>query len=134
MTPTMATTSSLAGGHIALLHRISSMVSSDQDLETILRELVALAANVTQSDSCLVYLIDHATDEIVLRASQLEHSAEIGTVRLKMGEGVTGWVAAHNAVVALPRKASDDSRFKRFSALPEDSFEAFLSVPLVDGG
>ena len=134
MTPTMATTSSPAGGHIALLHRISSMVSSDQDLETILRELVALAANVTQSDSCLVYLIDHATDEIVLRASQLDHSAEIGNVRLKMGEGVTGWVAAHHAVVALPRKASQDSRFKTFSALPEDTFEAFLSVPLVDGG
>ncbi len=130
----MATTSSPAGGHIALLHRISSMVSSDQDLETILRELVALAANVTQSDSCLVYLIDHATDEIVLRASQLDHSAEIGNVRLKMGEGVTGWVAAHHAVVALPRKASQDSRFKTFSALPEDTFEAFLSVPLVDGG
>ncbi len=134
MTPTMATTGSSAGGHIALLHRISSMVSSDQDLETILRELVALAANVTQSDSCLVYLIDHTTDEIVLRASQLEHSNEIGNVRLKMGEGVTGWVAAHHAVVALPRKASQDSRFKPFSALPEDTFEAFLSVPLVDGG
>ncbi|HXJ44188.1 MAG TPA: GAF and ANTAR domain-containing protein [Bryobacteraceae bacterium] len=123
-----------AGGHIALLHRISSMVSSDQDLETILTELVALAANVTQSDSCLVYLIDHVTDEIVLRASQLEHPSEIGHVRMKMGEGVTGWVAAHHAVVALPRKASEDSRFKKVNTLPEDSFEAFLSVPLVDGG
>ena len=60
--------------------------------------------NVTHSDACLVYLIDHATNEIVLRASQLPHDAEIGKVRLKMGEGITGWVAAHKSVVALARE------------------------------
>src|SRR5271170_353299 len=121
-------------GQVALLHRISNIVSSDQDIESILQELVALAMNVTHSDACLVYLIDHGTNEIVLRASQLPHDAEIGNVRLKMGEGITGWVAAHNSVVALPRHASSDARFKAFSSLQEDTYEAFLSVPLVDGG
>src|SRR5208283_4725858 len=101
---------------VALLHRISNIVSSDQDIEAILQEMVSLAMNVTHSDACLVYLIDHATDEIVLRASQLPHDAEIGKVRLKMGEGITGWVAAHNSVVALPRNASADARFKSFSS------------------
>ena len=105
MTSTMAETT---GSQVALLHRISSIVSSDQDLEAILRELVSLAMNVTHSDACLVYLIDHATNEIVLRASQLPHDAEIGKVRLKMGEGITGWVAVHNSVVALGKNASAD--------------------------
>ena len=103
MTPTMAENT---GSQVALLHRISSIVSSDQDLESILRELVSLTMNVTHSDACLVYLIDHATNEIVLRASQLPHDAEIGKVRLKMGEGITGWVAVHNSVVALAKNAS----------------------------
>jgi signal transduction protein with GAF and PtsI domain len=122
------------GGQVALLHRISSIVSSDQDLEAILRELVSLTMNVTHSDACLVYLIDHGTNEIVLRASQLPHDAEIGKVRLKMGEGITGWVAVHNSVVALSKDASSDARFKRFSSLQEDTHEAFLSVPLVNSG
>ena len=89
---------------MALLHRISSIVSSDQDIESILNEMVTLTVNVTHSDACLVYLIDHATNEIVLRASQLPHDAEIGKVRMKMGEGITGWVASHNSVVALARE------------------------------
>jgi hypothetical protein len=38
-------------------------------------------------------------------------------LRMKMGEGVTGWVAEHKAVVALPSNASADNRFKRFQAL-----------------
>ena len=67
--------------------------------------------NVTGSDACLVYLCDNASNEIVLRASQLPHDAEIGKVRMKMGEGITGWVAVHNSVVALPRNAAHDSRF-----------------------
>jgi GAF domain-containing protein len=123
-----------SGTQVALLHRISSIVSSDQALESMLRELVSLTMNVTHSDACLVYLIDHSTSEIVLRASQLPHEAEIGRVRMKMGEGITGWVAVHNSVVALSQNASADTRFKPFQSLPEDTYQAFLSVPLVNSG
>jgi uroporphyrinogen-III synthase len=47
---------------------------------------------------------------------------------------VTGWVAQHRAVVALSSKASSDRRFKAFASLPEDRYEAFLSVPLISSG
>ena len=51
-----------------------------------------------------------------------------------IGEGVTGWVVEHRSVVALPENAAADRRFKRFQALIEDTYEAFLSVPLVSRG
>jgi uroporphyrinogen-III synthase len=51
-----------------------------------------------------------------------------------MGEGVTGWVAEHHSVVALSENATADRRFKRFPALVEDTYEAFLSVPLLSSG
>jgi signal transduction protein with GAF and PtsI domain len=122
------------GTQVALLHRISSIVSSGLELETMLRELVGLIMQVTDSDACLVYLVDHSTNEIVLRASQLPHSGEIGNIRLQMGEGITGWVAKHKSVVALGKDASLDTRFKGFTSLQEDTYEAFLSVPLVSSG
>jgi uroporphyrinogen-III synthase len=53
---------------------------------------------------------------------------------MKLGEGITGWVAEHKSVVALSAKACGDKRFKNFPALVEDTFEAFLSVPLITGG
>jgi uroporphyrinogen-III synthase len=117
-----------------LLHRISGIVSSSRTLDQMLNELVALTGEVTRSDACLVYLLDADSDEIVLRASQLPHAFEMGAVRLHVGEGVTGWVAEHKSVVSLSSHASADKRFKRFPSLPEDTFEAFLSVPLVAGG
>jgi GAF domain-containing protein len=72
--------------------------------------------------------------EIVLCASQLPHEREIGNIRLKVGEGVTGWVAKHQSVVALSTQASSDPRFKTFSSLVEDTYESLVSVPLITGG
>jgi signal transduction protein with GAF and PtsI domain len=116
-----------------LLHQTSKIVSSGLTLDEMLKDLVRLAVRVTACDACLVYLAE-PTGEIVLRASQLPHAAEIGTIRMKMGEGVTGWVAEHKSVVALSAKAASDKRFKNFPGLIEDTYEAFLSVPLVSGG
>lgn len=119
---------------VTLLHRISSIVSSELSLDEMLGEIVGLTVQVTECDACLVYLLDRDTDEIVLRASQVPHASALGTLRMQMGEGVTGWVAEHKSVVALAANAAADTRFKRFNALVEDTYEAFLSVPLVSGG
>lgn len=124
----------VANTRLALLHHISSIVSSDLDVESILNQVVTLTATVTHSDATLVYLIDQTTNEMVLRASQLPHDAEIGKVRMKMGEGITGWVASHKSVIALARNASSDERFKPVGSLQEDGYQAFLSVPMIDGG
>ena len=118
---------------LELLHRISGIVSSDMPLEKMLDELIGLVVSVTNSDACLVYLLE-PPNEIVLCASQLPHASEIGNIRLKIGEGVTGWVAKHQSVVALSSRAAEDPRFKSFASLPEDTYEAFLSVPLISSG
>src|ERR1043165_1662063 len=132
--PTTMTHAPESSVSVALFHRISSIVSSNLSLEEMLGEIVGLTVQVTECDACLVYLMDHQTNEIVLRASQVPHAAALGELRMKIGEGVTGWVAAHRSVVALSSNAAADPRFKRFQALIEDTYEAFLSVPIVSGG
>lgn len=117
-----------------LLHRVSAIISSDSTLEAMLDDLIGLVVELMSCDACMVYLPEPSTGEIVLRASQLPHTAEIGAIRMKRGEGITGWVAEHNSVVAISAHASQDPRFKRFPTLVEDTFEAFLSVPLVSSG
>jgi len=119
---------------VSILHRISSIVSSDLSLDEMLGEVVGLTVQATACDACLVYLIDPVTQDIVLRASQVPHAGALDTLKLKPGEGITGWVAEHKSVVALDRNAAADGRFKRFQTLVEDTYEAFLSVPLVSGG
>jgi uroporphyrinogen-III synthase len=100
----------------------------------MLGEIVGLAARVAGCDACLVYLAEAESGEFVLRASLLPHASDLGQLRVKMGEGVTGWVAEHQSPVALSSQAASDPRSKIFPALVEDTYEAFLSVPLVTKG
>jgi len=119
---------------LSVLHRVSRIVASELSLDEMLGEIVGLAAQSTECDACLVYLAENETGEFVLRASQVPHAADLGVLRMKMGEGVTGWVAEHQSAVALAENAAADSRFKIFPALVEDTYEAFLSVPVITKG
>ena len=118
----------------SVLHRVSGIVSSELSLDEMLGEVVGLTARVSGCDACLVYLVESETGEFVLRASLVPHARDLGNLRMKMGEGVTGWVAEHQSPVALSSNATSDTRFKLFPALIEDTYEAFLSVPLVNKG
>jgi two-component system, response regulator PdtaR len=124
----------MSESQVSLFHRVSSIVSSNLSMDEMLGEVVGLTVQATDCDACLVYLIDHSSDEIVLRASQVPHANDLGNLRIKIGEGITGWVAEHKSVVALPSNAASDTRFKRFQTLVEDTYQAFLSVPIVCAG
>src|SRR5260370_7176536 len=103
----------------SILHRVSRIVSSELSLNEMLGEIVGLTAQVSGCDACLVYLVENATGEFVLRASQVPHASDLGNLRMKMGEGVTGWVAEHQAAVALSSNAAPDPRFNPFPPLIE---------------
>ena len=124
----------MADAEIGLLHKVSNVVSSQSSVDEVLGEVLGLAARATACDACLIYLFDRESNEMVLHASQVPHAADLGKLRIKVGEGVTGWVAENKSAVALGENAYADPRFKHFQTLVEDTYEAFLSVPLVCAG
>jgi uroporphyrinogen-III synthase len=69
-----------------------------------------------------------------LRASKNPHPEAVDRLYLKVGQGITGWVAQHRQPVTVPRSAANDARFQFFNELPEDRYESFLSVPLLSRG
>lgn len=114
---------------LALFQKISRFMVRDMSLQDVLQGVVSLVVEFTKCDSCLVYLIDN--EDLVLCASNTPHPSTIGKVRMRCNEGLTGWVARERRLLALPRDAFKDSRFKTFGELPEDTFEAFLSAPII---
>lgn len=115
---------------LEVLYQISASISSHLELEEVLHEIIGLVYQVTQGDACFLYLLDESNQELVLQASKDPHPQDIGAIRLKLGEGITGWVAEKREVVAITQNAAKDPRFKLFFNLPEDRYDAFLSVPV----
>lgn len=114
---------------IDFLHEISSRIAAADPLHVVLDRIVEFVTTVIPCDSCFIYVLDN--DKLVLRASRNPHSDLIDRLDLKMGQGITGWVAEHREPVAIASKASDDPRFIPFKNVPEDSFEAILSTPIL---
>jgi signal transduction protein with GAF and PtsI domain len=114
---------------LRLFQKVSRFMVREMSLQEVLQGIVSLVVEYTECDSCLVYLCD--SDDLVLCASNTHHDAEIGRIRLKLNEGLTGWVARERRLLAISREAYRDPRFKYFGELPEDTFEAFLSSPVI---
>lgn len=119
---------------VHLLHRISESISSSLEQSIVLKQIVEVVVEVTKADACLLYLTSDNKEELILRASKNPHPRLIGRISIGLGEGITGWVAREKVPVVIPRNASDDARFKFFHRLPEDRYQAFVSVPIISKG
>jgi len=116
---------------VDVLHRISESISNTLDLEAVLKHIVEVVVEATKAEACLLYLVSDSREELILRASKNPHPKLIGRITIGLGEGITGWVARERTRVVIPSNASDDPRFKFFHNLPEDRYQAFVSVPIM---
>jgi len=119
---------------LKILRNIVEISSSELDLSGVLNEVVKIVTDATNADSVFIYLFDERKENLILMASKIPHKTELGKINLKTGEGITGWVAKENKPVSINKNAYRDSRFKSFDVLPEDRYEAFLSVPIIYKG
>lgn len=113
------------------LYKVAQSMHS-LEIDELLKEIVKLATQITRADSCLIYILDKKSQTLILRASKNPHPDLLQKIHMELGEGITGWVAKEKKAAAIPEGANKDSRFKFFRSLPEDRFEAFLSVPIVN--
>lgn len=128
----MDTLLSVEESHVDMLHEITVSLNTADGFHEVLNRVVEFASALVRCDSCLIYVLED--DELVLRASKNPHPDVVNRLKLRVGQGITGWVAEHLEPVAIPENASQDPRFQFFHELPEDSYEAFLSVPLMCRG
>src|SRR3954447_8866393 len=114
---------------LSVFQKVSRFMVRDLSLSDVLQGIVSLVVEYTRCDACLIYLLDG--DGLVLCASNTPHPSTIGKLRMRSNEGLTGWVARERRLLAISREAYKDPRFKTFGELPEDTFEAFLSAPVI---
>ena len=112
------------------LREIGQAIGSMLNIDEMLRRVADIVVKVTGTDLCLIYLLDSSGQELVLRGASGPTRDVVGKVRLKIGEGITGWVAKERTHVVLNREAWRDERFKPVPNLVQDTYQSMLSVPL----
>lgn len=112
------------------LREIGQAIGSMANIDKMLKKVAEIVVDVTGTDLCLIYLLNETGRELVLRGASGPTSDVVGKIRLKMGEGITGWVAQQKTPVVINREAWRDERFKPVPSLVQDSYQSMLSVPL----
>ncbi|ADW67207.1 ANTAR domain protein with unknown sensor [Granulicella tundricola MP5ACTX9] len=127
-TPTMAGFSDGLSS-FDFLHEISRRLAASDPLHTVLDRILEFVTTMIPCDSCFLYTLEG--EKLVLRASRNPHADIVDSLGIKLGQGITGWVAEHREPVAIASRASEDPRFSKFKNIPEDTFEAMLCTPIV---
>ena len=119
--------------YVLTLEEIGDLAETSGKPAETLMNVVALIAARAKTDVCSVYLLEPDRANMVLAATVGLRPECIGTLRLKLNEGLAGLVAEQVRPVAVGQVASHP-RFKYFREAGEDSYQSFLGVPIVDRG
>src|SRR6266542_2028236 len=112
---------------VELLHEVTARVAAAADTEAMLQFIAEIAVRVTQTDSSSIYVFDPTKKSLILKAVHDAPHGLIGRLSLKIGEGITGWVARELLPVAIEREAFRDRRFKTLPDLRDQQCHSFLS-------
>src|ERR1035438_6667470 len=107
-----------------LLYQVSNVIHSTLDSQEALQLIVSEAVRVMRASSGSLVLVNPATNFLEIHAAQNLSSAA-RKLKLRVGEGITGWVARHGRPVRLGDVTCD----LRYVSVRRD-VRSELAVPL----
>jgi len=114
------------------LYRASKLMTSIQDLDQLLDGIVRLAARVLQAKTASLMLLDEETNELKIAASRGLDIETARKVRMKIGEGIAGYVVEYGKPL-LVKNVEKDSRFRRVNRERYET-KSLISAPLETQG
>ena len=113
---------------LKLLHQVGQVIHSTLDPQQALQLIVSEAVRVMRASSGSAALINPTTGFLEIQAA-IDLPAKASELKLRVGEGITGWVARHGK----PARVGDVTQDKRYVAL-RSTARSELAVPLEVNG
>ncbi|OBF39180.1 ATPase [Mycolicibacterium peregrinum] len=122
-----------AEGELALLRELIRAASSGPGVEPLAAAAARMITASTATDVCFVHVLDDSDRALTLAGATPPFDAEIGKIRLPLGQGISGWVASHRQPVVISHDKESDPRYKPFESLRGRDFTSMVSVPMETG-
>ncbi len=127
-----ASDSTLAARELGFLVRLAQAAASTQKPDELLALIIHETTTAMGTDVCSLYLLMPSGREMLLTATNGLNENMVGKVKMKVGEGITGWVAETRSP-AVVADVSRDPHWKWVPGFDEDRFHSMLSVPIESG-
>lgn len=122
----------LMENELTALEDIIVTVGSTIEIDRVLERIVEVTANTIKADDLFIYLLDEENEDLILSAATKNQAyIQKGEFRMKVGEGVTGYVASTHEAYLIQEKVKQHERFTRTPELGDCNYESFLCVPII---
>lgn len=121
---------SLAKRELDFYEEVSKTLTSSLELNEILTKIMKKAKVMTKAETWSVLLVDEETGDLVFEKTQGKKAKEIQKFRLKIGEGIAGWVAQEGMPIVVPDVSSDERFFGKVDSTIHFKTKSLMCVPI----
>jgi diguanylate cyclase (GGDEF)-like protein len=115
---------------LLVFHQLARSLTSSLDLDTILRTILEQMERLIEADMWALLMLDESSQELYYAVAKGNEEANLRDLRVKVGEGVAGWVVEHGETLIVPEAENDDPRLQQTAAADTRKFRSVIAMPL----
>jgi diguanylate cyclase (GGDEF)-like protein len=114
---------------LLLFHQVTRSLTSSFDLDTILRTILEHMERIIEAELWTLLMLDEGSQELYYALAAGGEQEALRGLRVKVGEGMAGWVAQHGETLIVPEARHDARLMAERGAKPEKVHSA-IALPL----
>jgi diguanylate cyclase (GGDEF)-like protein len=114
---------------LMIFHQLARSLNSSLDLDTILRTILEQMERLIAADMWTLLMMDESRTELYYAIAAGNGENALRDLRVRIGEGVAGWVAEHAETLIVP-ESEDDPRLHHTLAADSSAVRSVIAMPL----
>ena len=121
---------SMARRELDFYEEVSKTLTSSLELNAILTKIMKKTKEMTKAEAWSILLVDEETGELVFEKIEGKKAKETRKFRLKIGEGIAGWVVQEGIPVVVPDVSRDERFLGKIDKAIHFKTKSLMCVPI----
>ncbi len=115
---------------VAVLHELGKALTSSLELDQVLRTIMEKIDEFLRPDTWSLLLVDDIRQELYFEIAIGAGSEALKDIRIKVGQGLAGWVAQNGKPVIVPDVSQDQRFFGQVDEKTKMETRSIVAVPV----
>src|ERR1700720_167167 len=117
-------------GEVAIFQELGKALTSSLQLDQVLRTIMEKIDEFLRPDTWSLLLLDEIKQELYFELAVGKGAQALKDVRIKMGQGIAGWVAQNDEAVIVPDVSKDTRFFSKVDEKTKMETRSIVAVPV----
>ncbi|MGA9670029.1 MAG: sensor domain-containing diguanylate cyclase [Terracidiphilus sp.] len=114
---------------LLVFHDLTRSLTSSFDLDTVLRTILEHMERIIEAELWTLLMLDEGRQELHYALAAGGEQGALSDLRVKVGEGVAGWVVEHGETLIVP-ESMDDPRLYNEQGVTQRRVRSVIAMPL----